>query len=505
MGAAIKEQIQSEREAIVDALYPVIGSTIAKYMSETLSNLVQSINEKLEKSFSFAGMIRRLQGRVQGVSAAELMVRDSISCRARAAFLIHSPSGLVIAQAYSHDAPGLDSELMSGMLTAIRNFFRDSMSDGRTQPELDQIDYGTSKILLEAAGYCYLAVLVEGTPNEPLRSSIRSTVSSILQSGGDSLRNFTGDQGSVQPAIGQSLRDLLARFSEKPLKSRPSRPTAFIAVMALLLLGMLIPLGLSWYETRQDRALESRIRTAFASSPLSEDRVGVRVDGKSVTLAGVLPNDYLRKFAVDLVQGFDTALVIENAIVLSPQPPMDVLVRAEISATAEALNAAGGVRVVPAYAGGSLRVSGQVTDSILVVKVLRAFGRIEGVSSLTNALVVENPLEKRLYFGLGSSSLDHAQLGIVKDVARYLFANPELRVQIVGHADFVGPDPINRRLAERRALTVVRALTSLGIDQARLVEEGSLELPPGSTRDTAPRLLRCVRFAASRDGAGWAH
>ena len=74
-----------------------------------------------------------------------------------------------MAQAQDPANPALDPDLLSGMLTAIRSLFNDSMDmPGRAQ-ELDQISYGESTILLEVAGYCYLAVVVHGLPDDALR------------------------------------------------------------------------------------------------------------------------------------------------------------------------------------------------------------------------------------------------------------------------------------------------------------------------------------------------
>jgi len=92
MGEAIQKQIELEKDKIVDALYPVIGNTIAKYMGET----IQAINEQIENTLSFEGIQRKIRARLQGVSEAELIVKQSISFIPQAIFLIHKASGLVI-------------------------------------------------------------------------------------------------------------------------------------------------------------------------------------------------------------------------------------------------------------------------------------------------------------------------------------------------------------------------------------------------------------------------
>jgi hypothetical protein len=62
--------------------------------------------------------------------------------------------------------------MIGGMLTAIRSFVNEWISSSGNTSELDEIDYGRSKIMLEVAGYCYLAVVVDG---ESGRSQIANT------------------------------------------------------------------------------------------------------------------------------------------------------------------------------------------------------------------------------------------------------------------------------------------------------------------------------------------
>jgi hypothetical protein len=82
MGAAIKQQIVLERDAMVDALYPVIGSTITKYLAEA----IREINQKVEQSFSVEGVLRKARAKMQGVSEAELILKESVPFEIQAYF-----------------------------------------------------------------------------------------------------------------------------------------------------------------------------------------------------------------------------------------------------------------------------------------------------------------------------------------------------------------------------------------------------------------------------------
>jgi len=124
MGSAIKHQIILERDAMVDALYPVIGSTIAKYMAE----VIRSINEKMENALSVEGITRKIRAKIQGTSEAELILKEVTPFKVRAIFLIHKLSGLVISEVQQAGSEILESEMVAGMLTAIRSFVNFSIN-----------------------------------------------------------------------------------------------------------------------------------------------------------------------------------------------------------------------------------------------------------------------------------------------------------------------------------------------------------------------------------------
>ncbi len=74
-----------------------------------------------------------------------------------------------------------------------------------------------------------------------------------------------------------------------------------------------------------------------------------------------------------------------------------------------------------------------------------------------------------VYFKLNSAALDAANYERVAAAARFMQANPDLQIELVGHADSSGPDRFNRILAERRAQTVHDALVNdFRIDASRL-------------------------------------
>ena len=203
MGEAIKKQIELEQDKIVDALYPVIGNTISKYMGET----IKAINAQIENTLSVEGIKRKVRAKLQGVSEAELIIKESISYTPQAIFLIHKASGLVICDIQPSDSEKLESDMIAGMLTAIRSFANDCMAQSGNS-ELDEIDYGNFKIILEVAGYCYLAIIVKGEAPKKFIAQMRKILSRVIQTYGKSIENFEGDLETIPTEINTLLQTL---------------------------------------------------------------------------------------------------------------------------------------------------------------------------------------------------------------------------------------------------------------------------------------------------------
>src|SRR5262245_19343795 len=69
----------------------------------------------------------------------------------------------------------------------------------------------------------------------------------------------------------------------------------------------------------------------------------------------------------------------------------------------------------------------------------------------------------------------------IHDLARTLSRHPNVRVDIIGHADAVGSDAYNQELSERRARSVGAALIDDGVQWQRISASGRGEWEPIAT------------------------
>ena len=490
MGKAIKAQIALERDAMVDALYPVIGSTISKYMAE----VVRSINEKVEETLSPKGISRKIRAKMQGVSEAELILREAIGYSIRAIFLIDKASGLVIQEIQPLTENILDSDMVAGMLTAIRSFANDCIASGS---ELDEIDYGNFRIILETAGYCYVAVVVNGEPDQEFRDRIRQTFSQIVLKYGKQIENYNGDPETISPRIQSLLEKIIP--SEDKRTSENKRPITLIWLVVVLLSSILIPWGMIQYRAKTAQRIEQKIATALDGNPqLSIYRLIPEVKRGKLSLIGKVPSNYYRELAAQVAVAISTTekLQLDNQIIAVNTLPDPDLTAQEIARTTKIFNQQPQIAIATSYQNNTVTIDGFVLDASDQEIITSALAALPGVEQIIFLAQHQLPiLETRIYFESGSlkfrSVEDSSKIDSVK---QFLDQYPLLHLRIIGHSDRSGSRSINQKLGSERAQIIYRQAIAQKVNPQRLQLVSSLELPPDIAPGDPLWLSRCVRF-----------
>ena len=494
MGAAIKQQIVLERDAMVDALYPVIGNTIAKYFAEA----IRSINEKVEQTFSVEGFQRKIRAKMRGVSEAELILKESTPFDIQAIFLIHNLSGLVMVDIQQSDLDDLvdpiDSDMLAGMLTAIRSFANECMSRASSNTELDAINYSGSKILLEVAGYCYLAVIIRGEPDRALVTKIRDVFARLVQIYGDRFKEFDGDPSMIPAEVEIDLKSLL-KTAPTPVDRKSSKALIFVgfAILALIF----IPIGIWQYQTNRDRQLEAKVLEGFASTPeLAVYRLNVTANGDSLKLSGKLPNQSLRDRAVQVANEVTKnelkagSAKIHNQIYAVNIPPDPELVAAEVQRLTKVINYTAGVNIGSTFNNGQVTITGQIEQPSMIPKITQTYAKISGVQTITNATRITIPkLSTRIYFPFAVTDLQPTDLEKLVEVQAFLDMYPDYNIKILIKNDYLGDRPINQNLGQKRAQTVYNALLKRGVKANRLHISGIIEISADSDSNPMSRWI----------------
>ncbi|MEH2181729.1 OmpA family protein [Nostoc sp.] len=487
MGRAIKKQIEIEQNIVVDALYPVIGSTIAKYMAET----IRAINRQVEETLSVEGIKRKIRAKLQGVSEAELILKEALPFTIQAIFLIHKASGLVISDIQHSDVEQLEAEMVAGMLTAIRSFANDCINQSGSITELDAIEYGTSKIILEVAGYCYLAIVVQGEPSKNFIWKMRQVFSKIIKKYGDLIEKFDGNADLIPLEVNTLLEELKHTDIQEKKKTKISP----LQILVLTVIStIIIPWGIWQYRSGVIHSIENQTLLALTSVPeLAVYRLTVKVEHNKLKLTGRLPNQLFRQKAEQTVKITFPNWLIDNQILLVEVPADPVLAAAEVKRVTAVLNQTDDIAISAQYIAGKVAVEGTVNRITDAQIIANAFEQIPGVKSVSSAVRVEPPqIEVRFYFQNNSATLTKADLIYkIQQIKFFLNQHPNKHLKIIGYSNRNSENK-SQKLALARAKAVQQALIKLGIEPSRLQVIERTNLPPGIDQTQPLWLSRCV-------------
>lgn len=233
MGSAIRQQIRTQKDDIVDALYPVIGETISKSVSEAINELIRNLDQRMRRR----NPAERVAAQLQGISAGELFFRDNLPYQILRVFIIHRKSGLLLAQTSPSGELHADLDIVSGMLTAIRDFAKDSFGE---EGELNEIKHGEEFILLQTSREIYVAAVLSGTVPQGYSALSRLVVSEINAKHERVLRDFDGNMDKLPPLV-DDLRPLLYPYDIlKPaeVSSKQKKRTFAVFMVILLFLSL---------------------------------------------------------------------------------------------------------------------------------------------------------------------------------------------------------------------------------------------------------------------------
>ena len=192
IASAITTSIRDSREQMVEALYPIIGQMVVRAVSEAMRDLARRIDHQMRSTLNVQTVSRRLQARLLGVPQGEMALRHSLPYHVQEVFLIHRESGLLLNHISRDSASSADSDLISGMLTAIRDFAADAFGQGK-QEQLSAIQYGDKVISIEVAQHAYIAIVIEGIEPQGIRAEMRARVIDIEHEYAPILRQYDGD------------------------------------------------------------------------------------------------------------------------------------------------------------------------------------------------------------------------------------------------------------------------------------------------------------------------
>ncbi|WJJ95184.1 cell envelope biogenesis protein OmpA [Algibacter luteus] len=158
---ALKTEIKNSQDAVVEALYPILGKMIKRYVQHEMKLLSEKINNQVNKTFSFKRFFRRAKSKASGINESELILQEQTNAKIEQIIVIEKGSGLLLAE-YSKNKMA-DEDMVAGMLTAIKSFVEDAFK--KESQNLQYIEYDLYHIHIQNFSSFYIAVVVSGAYN----------------------------------------------------------------------------------------------------------------------------------------------------------------------------------------------------------------------------------------------------------------------------------------------------------------------------------------------------
>ena len=448
--------VRKSPQTIVDAIAPIMGPAIRQAITRALQSMTQSLNRSLDESLSIRGLRWRLEAWRTGRPFAEVVLLHTLRYRVEQVFLIHRKTGLLLHHVATESAAVQDQHLVSGMLTAIQDYVRDSF--GATRDEmLDQLQVGEWTVWIEHGSHAYMAAVVRGTPPTSLRQDIRDVLDDFHVHYAPVLERFTGDATPFHATQGHLEACLQAHYDMPP---KPGALKFWVLGGVLLLLltwwgWVTYHAHARWVHLVDQLQAEPGIVVTLAQSTLG----GYRLEGLRDPLAKD-PTVMIAEAGFDpsvLTAVWSPYYALEPELIVTRaqsilQPPKTVQFHLKddtlvATGTASAEWARETKRLALMIPG----VSGYQDDNLVSLSIAHLMDQI-------NQTIV--------HFHSGSSTIEPSEfkvLGLVTNTLRQLDhmaaqSGRYVVVELFGFTDKTGSESINLQLSKSRAESVLQAL-----------------------------------------------
>src|SRR5271166_379607 len=483
---ALRESVRKDPGTLADALFPVMGPAIRRSILETLRSFLESFNQVLDQSLSIKGLKWRFEALRTGRTFTEVALLHSLVFRVEQVFLIHKKTGLPLGHAVASAVAMQDPSLVSGMLSAIQDFVRDSFHTAQGQG-INRMNVADLDVWIEDGPYAILACVIRGIAPRELRDRMAEVLENVHREHAAQLDSFDGDAAPFAKVNAELSRCLELRYKED------AKPRSFGFVYATAALLILLAGGwLGWRAVqygRWDRLVNTfREQPGFVITSFGRENGKFVVRGLKDPLAAD-PEQFIKISDVDPAKGefhwgayyaLDDEIVQQRAkAILSPPASANLAVK-----------------------DGVLQVSGKASvgwvkdlqSRALLIPGVRAIQLSPELNPEQLAFnQAKSELESALVkFPTASAALSAPERATLRKLAEYIQTllhtadglRQNANLEVLGHTDSTGAETMNLNLSQRRADRVSWELSQIGIPERVLHARGLGTTNPLRAEDT---------------------
>ena len=252
---AISNEIENNKDKMIDALYPIMGGMISKYVTQSIKEMMESINQKIEDGLSFDRYKRKIKAKLTGVSEVELLLEESSDATIESILVIHKETGLMIAEAHQENKELDDAVMVASMASAIKDFVNDwiQSQDEEMASEVQILSYGNATLYIESAGSVYMIAFMDAEPDYEQRKEINQFFAKILSKYSKVFHAFDGDTSdekilNLEKDLYEFLQTQKDAFTPKEKKNSINIAKYIFVGLALGILGYISYKVYDWYQ-----------------------------------------------------------------------------------------------------------------------------------------------------------------------------------------------------------------------------------------------------------------
>lgn len=175
---ALKKEISNSQDAVIEALFPIIGKLIKKSIKHEIQLLNERITQQINNTFSFKNWFTSKSKR--SAIATEAIARSQ-NPELLQILVVDKESGILRAHFENTDYESVDKDLIAGMLTAIKSFVEDAFKGG--DQALETINYEFYTLHIQNFHKYYITAVVNGVYSVDVKDKLEDMILDFAENG----------------------------------------------------------------------------------------------------------------------------------------------------------------------------------------------------------------------------------------------------------------------------------------------------------------------------------